>query len=124
MAFPVTNDRGLLVVHPSGKTTHADLVDTLKSIHGMDVEPSGSRLLVIDSASAYNPSHNEWNELGGLFANLLRKQFQRVAFVAHTDLHYGLGRQMQVILESEPGQFRVFRSEADARKWLADPKAA
>jgi hypothetical protein len=124
MAFPVINDCGLLVVQPSGQVAHEDLVDTLRCLDGASVEPSPGRLLVIDSRSRYNPSNGQWNELSELFASLVHRRFKRVAFVAHTDLHYGLGRQMQVMLESEPGQFRVFRNEDDARRWLLDPEAA
>ncbi len=45
-----------------------------------------------------------------------------VAFVADTDMMFGLCRQLQLQLESEKMQLAVFRKEESAMQWLQEIK--
>lgn len=46
----------------------------------------------------------------------------RRAFVAPSDLHYGLARMLEAYIELEGGDAGVFRSRSEAESWLGEQR--
>jgi hypothetical protein len=42
----------------------------------------------------------------------------RRAFVASSDVQFGLSRMFQILSDESPAEVRVFRDLAEARRWL------
>jgi hypothetical protein len=103
----------------TGQVQHGDVVRTLTFLLENRTSYKNKKLMIIDPSSDYSPSQEELQEFMGLITSLLENLFSRIALVVPRDLHYGLGRMTEVGSEDAPGEFRVFRTQDEARDWLA-----
>jgi hypothetical protein len=123
MAFPIFVEGDLVTVYSSdGTVEHRDVVDTLKLLSESAREYSGKSLVIVDPGSKYSPSDDDLRQFARMIAHLLSDVFWRIALVAPSDLHFGLGRMAAGLAEvSTPerkhGEFRVFREKREAIDW-------
>jgi hypothetical protein len=82
--------------------------------------PTNAVLLVnfSESRSIYKRSSQEVKTMARFVASLGKRFNNRIAFVAPDDLPYGLARMGSVGSEERGIKSEVFRTFAEARKWL------
>jgi len=76
------------------------------------------KMLIIDHGSKYTPSWEDGEQFSSWMESLLINIFSRIAFVVTSEFHYGLGKVIEILIESSQRQFRVFKDEQEARAWL------
>ena len=77
----------------------------------------GSQILVDDHATSFDPTMDEAQRLVEYFANL-GDDVSHFAIVVGKDVHYGIGRMVEVYCESRGINLRIFRDVEEARGWL------
>ena len=77
----------------------------------------GSQVLVDDLESNFNPSSEEAQELVAIFSSFSNRIAQ-FAVVVHKEVHFGLGRMIEVYCESQGVDLRIFRDVGEAKTWL------
>jgi hypothetical protein len=77
----------------------------------------GSQVLVDDLESSYDPSMAEAQSLVEIFSSF-SDRIAQFAIVVRKDVHFGLGRMVEVYCESQGVNLRIFRDVEDARAWL------
>jgi hypothetical protein len=82
--------------------------------------PAHSCLLInlTESQSIYKRSQVELQSVAKFLASLADRFNNRIAFVSSKDLSYGLARMISVGSEDIGIKTAVFRTIAEARKWL------
>ena len=78
---------------------------------------SGSQVLVDDLESNYNPSIDDAQKLVAIFASFTDR-ISQFAVVVGKEVHFGLGRMVEVFCESHGVNLRIFRTRDEAQSWL------
>ena len=118
--FPVKVENDLVIINTeSRQVEHADVVETLTFLADNASDYQNKKLLILDPGSDYNPSPEALQHFINLIKLLLAKAFAQIALVVSKDLHYGLGRMTEGQIETEKGEFCVFKNEEEARDWLS-----
>jgi hypothetical protein len=97
----------------------ADGIEALTRIKEDPQYSPASGLLILDPGSLMNPTMEDVRKISSLFTSLLESPFLRIALVVSKMVHFGIGRMTEALADPEKGRFKVFRSEKDAREWLA-----
>ena len=111
---------GILSVVVRGEYTSAELRQTGRDALERERVPTPARIL-LDISGASSLSERSMADLRGTatyFAGL-RPRIQRVAILAPDDLAFGLMRMASVFSDAEGLDAEAFRSEDEARAWLA-----
>ena len=105
--------------------THEDGVEALSEIVAAPWLSEMTSLVILDSGSAFSPTHEGVKELTGLMDEILSREQVRIAIVVAKVVHYGIGRVIEARVGHGSGRVRVFLKEEAARQWLgmgeADP---
>jgi hypothetical protein len=80
----------------------------------------GSQVLVDDLQSSYSPSIMEAQKLVKIFSGF-SDRITHFAIVVHKEVHFGLGRMVEVYCESQGVNLRIFRDLEEAQSWLDSP---
>jgi len=100
-----------------GTLTDADLIECDNALRNdPDFDPAYRLLLDLTSADWDAVTANGVRALAArppLFASSARR-----ALVVHSDLGFGMSRMFELLRESRPDEFRVFRSIEEAAAWL------
>jgi hypothetical protein len=121
MAFPIRVEDNLVVVDTGEvDVDQAGVIQTLTKLRDEPEIHRGRHMMILDPGSRYHPSMEEIKQFITLIKSLLGGPFRRIALVVPRDLHFGLGRMTETLIRSETGKFSVFRSETEAREWLAE----
>ena len=121
MTFPMRIEGNIVLVDTGDvDVDQHGVVRTLEALKAESEIHRGKNLMILDPGSGYHPSMDEIRQFITLTKSLLGNPFSRIALVVPRDLHYGLGRMTEILIRSKTGKFMVFRSETDAREWLAE----
>jgi len=77
----------------------------------------GSQVLVDDLESNFNPSMDEAQKLVAIFSSF-SDRISQFAIVVHKEVHFGLGRMIEVYCESQNVNLHIFREMEEAKTWL------
>ena len=78
---------------------------------------SGFQILADDRATTFDPSMEEAQELVEFFASLA-DSVPQLAVVVRKEVHFGIGRMVEVFCENRGITLRIFRAIDEARAWL------
>ena len=102
-----------------GEFTHEEFHEALKQAKAQPRPGGKLDILIVDTGSSYNPSDEMIRDAGLALGRELPIHLGRMALVVSQDLHYGIGRMLQVFAEEAGAEFQVFRQELKARLWLS-----
>lgn len=117
-------EANLLVVHLEGAIGDEDLLTYARRVVETPEIPAGHDELIDLRAmeAGGRITTPGLRRVAALFARTDRTPEQsRVAFVASSDVGYGLARMYQAFRSESPLELRVFRSMREARTWLGLP---
>lgn len=120
MNYTIGFERETVVLTCNKEFNFADGIEALTKIKDDPQYASASGLLILDPGSLMNPTMEETRKLSNLFTLLLESPFLRIALVVSKMVHFGIGRMTEALADPEKGRFKVFRSEREAREWIAD----
>jgi hypothetical protein len=113
--------KGLILVY-SGQISHKEMLDVRATFGSHPPEMENCRFLLVDltDAALAQISTDALKELAGLHNVLAEHTFtgMSVAVVAPRDVEYSLSRMWQVFVEETGWETMVFRSHAEAERWL------
>jgi hypothetical protein len=78
---------------------------------------SGYQILVDDRATTFDPSMEEAQGLAEFFASLAGSVPQ-LAVVVRKEVHFGIGRMVEVLCENRGIRLRTLRALDEAEAWL------
>ena len=120
MKYSIELHGEMVVLRCHKEFSFADAIESLHKILSDSQYSLATGLLILDPGSMMNPSLEETREISALFTSLLESPFQRIALVVSKQVHFGIGRMTEAFADPVKGRFKVFRSEREAREWLAD----
>jgi hypothetical protein len=77
----------------------------------------GCQILVDDHGTTFDPTMEEAQRLADFFCTLT-EAVSHLAVVVDKDVHYGIGRMVEVYCESCGINLRIFRDLDEAKAWL------
>ena len=77
-----------------------------------------SKVLLFDKGGRYAPTLPETSDLVSMIKRYQESDFGRFAVVVTGVFHWGIGRTLAAIAALNAVEFRVFRNEEIAKKWL------
>ena len=120
--MPVTYrfDANIVVLEMVGEYSMDEVRQTILNSISDPKFPANTCLLIdlSESQSIYKRSTEEVKAMAQYIASLGERFNNRIALVAHSDLPYGLMRMSSVGSEERGVKSAVFRTVAEARKWL------
>ncbi len=113
-------DSNIIVIEMVGEYSMDDLRTTIINSLADSGHPANSFLLIdlSESKSIYNRSSEDIRTMARFVASMGKWYNNRIAFVAPNDALYGLIRMSSVGSEERGIHSDVFRTFAEARKWL------
>jgi hypothetical protein len=120
MNYTIELEGEIVVLRSNKEFSFADGIESLTKIQGDFRYSSATGLLILDPGSLMNPSTEETRRISLQFASLLGNPFLRIALVVSKLVHFGIGRMTEALTDPGKGRFKVFRSEREAREWIAD----
>ena len=75
-------------------------------------------LMLIDFSTDYDPPTYVLKEVAQVLASYIPVFGRKIALVVKKDVHYGLGRMLNVFCETQGFELLPFRNIEKARKWL------
>jgi len=114
----VEGDSATLSCRP--ESTGKDALAALTEIDLAPWTPGLRTLLVIDRGSALTLSKDDTRRIAEVLRSILRNQRLRIALVVSRQLHYGIGRVLEVTSGTGGRRFRVFMEEGAAHDWLGE----
>jgi hypothetical protein len=99
-----------------GVLSRKELYEYLKQISGEDGFKRSKYILLHDAHSFYTPSVADMKITAENFREGFAGFKGKIALVVHSAVKYGMGRMLESL--SSDKDFRVFRSEEEAREWL------
>ena len=111
--YTIETDDGIIIVRFSEPPGLVDLIHTIDDIAGNYL----SRLRLWDISHGVNLTDSQISAL----AEYSKSKFtipSKVAYIAQTDLSFGLARVLEVYREDSMVEQMVFRSERKAQNWL------
>jgi len=118
MGLSYSTEKELVTVVSDGSVGVREIRATFSKIRSECEPGSRVRILIVDHASDFDPTHEEIQQLVDLWAALFKGVSARIALVVKRELHYGLGRMTAVYAERRELPFRVFRRKSEAIGWL------
>jgi hypothetical protein len=122
MGLTYSSEGGLATVVGEGSFGVEEIRATFSKLRAEFEPASRVRILIVDHASDFDPTHEEIQELVDVWAALFQDVSARIALLVERELHYGLGRMLAVYAESHGLPFRVFRCRSEAVEWLSEPE--
>ena len=114
-AYEIEDDRALITFR--GELDNAQIRQAYEEVTSDPAYQPGSQVLVDDLESNFNPSMQDAQDLVGIFASFTDR-ISQFAIVVRKDVHFGLGRMVEVYCESQGVNLRIFREVEDAAEWL------
>jgi hypothetical protein len=118
MGLSYSTEKELVTVVGDGSFGVGEIRETFSKIRSQFELASRVRILIVDHASDFDPTHAEVQEFVDLWGALFKDVSARIALVVERELHYGLGRMATVYAERHELPFRVFRRKPEAIEWL------
>jgi len=118
--YEIDNDRAVITFEGD-----LDNVQIRQAYEEVTSDPSflpGSQVLVDDLKSGYDPSMMEAQKLVQIFSSF-SDRIAQFAIVVRKDVHFGLGRMVEVYCESQGVNLRIFRELQEAESWLDSTRA-
>ena len=113
--YEIENDRALITFE--GDLDNPQIRQAYEEVTSDPSFQPGSQVLVDDLESSYNPSMVEAQKLVAIFASFSDRIVQ-FAIVVRKEVHFGLGRMVEVYCESQGVNLRIFRELEEAQEWL------
>lgn len=121
MVFPIKLEGEIISIIPMDKNVnHEEVMDTLNFILTNRSRYQNKKLLIIDPESDYQPRKDQFEQFVSIIRDLMSGVITHVALVAKQDLHYGLGRMVELQAGNHQGEFQVFRKKEKAMSWLKE----
>ena len=113
-------DSNIVVIEAVGEYSMDDLRTAILNSLADSARPANSSLLINlgESRSIYDRSSEEIDTMARFVASLANRFNNCIALVAQGDLPYGLMRMGSVGSEERGIRSEVFRTFAEARRWL------
>ena len=121
MGLAYSSEDGLATVVGEGSFGVEEIRATFSDLRSEFEPASRVRILIVDHASEFDPSHEEIRELVDVWAALFQDVSARIALLVERELHYGFGRMAAAHAERLGLPFRVFRYKPEAVVWLSEP---
>jgi hypothetical protein len=118
-SYEIENDRVLMTFE--GDLDGRQLRASYEEVLNGPTFQSGSQILVNDRATSFDPTVDEAQRLVEYFASL-GDAVSHFAIVVGKDVHFGIGRMVEVYCESRGVSLRIFRDLDEARGWLDDAR--
>lgn len=116
----VEGDQATLRCRP--EFTGKDALAALTEVELAPWAPGLRTLLVLDQGSALKLSKDDTRRVAESLRSILRNQKLRIALVVVRQVHYGIGRMLEVTSGTGGRRFRVFMDERAARDWLGEDR--
>lgn len=120
--MPITYrfDSNMVIIEMAGEYSMADIQSAILNSLDDSNCPANPAILVdlTQSQSIYKRSSEDVKSMARSLVSLGKRFNNRVALVAPNDLQYGLMRMGSVFSEEQGMRAEIFRTFADARKWL------
>ncbi len=120
--MPVTYrfDSNIVIIEMVGEYSMDDIPTTILNSLADSHCPANPSILIdlTESLSIYKRSSQDVTTMARSLVSLGKRFNNRVALVAPNDLQYGLMRMGSVFSEEQGMTPEIFRSFAEARKWL------
>lgn len=120
MPFDIEIKNDLVILRAYGDVTNEDHERAFARIVKDSRFKSKSKVLIYDNVGRYAPTITESTELVSLIGKYQEKEFDRLAVVVSGVFHWGVGRMMAAYAAMNDVEFRVFRNDEIAIKWLYD----
>ena len=114
-SYEIENDRALITFR--GDLDNAQILQAYEEVTSDPSFQPGSQVLVDDLESSYAPSVQEAQKLVEIFTSF-SDRISHFAIVVRKEVHFGLGRMIEVYCESQGVSLRIFRELEEAREWL------
>jgi hypothetical protein len=118
MPFDYEIEDDLLILRARGDVTNEDhqaiFADVVKDARFR----KKSKVLLFDKDGKYTPTLSESADLVTLIKEYQEDNFDRFAVVVTSVLHWSIGRMIAAYATLSKVEFRVFRDEEIARRWL------
>ena len=108
----------LVILRVSGTVNNDDHRVVFEEVIADEGFAPGSNVLLFDRGGKYSPSASEAFELVKLIKSYQELGFGRFAVVVTRMFHWTVGRLVAAYAANEDVEFRVFRDEKIAKKWL------
>ena len=110
------------MTHFGNRHTYEDAIDALDELNALTEGSSEIYEIVIhEDDLIIDVKKDQIKSLRGKVQSTFKKyQKGALAFVANTDLVFGLCRQLQIMMENDSIAVSVFRSEELARSWIKE----
>ncbi len=117
LKYSIGNDRITVISH--GTITVAELEKLFRQIEDDPGFAADMSVLVLNRQARFEVSTNEAFHITQMMRTL-RFQLAKFAIVVEKNLHYGFARMIQAYYENRDLAFKVFKTRAEAEKWLSE----
>jgi len=121
--YEIDSARRLIIATPKGMVTFEDMAEYQKQVWGQAELAGYCELINMNGVTAIRDDTmdniQKLVKLSGTTDRLIGRS--KLAIVASSDFHYGMGRMYKVLRENHPGstkEVEVFRKQDDALRWL------
>jgi hypothetical protein len=111
----IENDRALMTFE--GELDERQIRQAYAEVLSDPAFRPGCQILVDDHATSFDPSIDDAQRLVDYFASL-GDAVSHFAITVGTDVHFGIGRMVEVYCESRGVNLRIFRTVEEAADWL------
>jgi hypothetical protein len=108
----------LVILRVSGTVDNEDHRTVFGDVVADDGFVAGTNVLLFDTGGKYSPSAAEALELVRIIKSYQDLGLGRFAVIVTGVFHWAVGRMMAAYAANEGVEFRVFRNEAVAKRWL------
>lgn len=117
VSFAIRNSIAEVVA--TGKTSADDLNQAFEGLFDDEAYEPGMGVLVFGGETPFLPTVSELRAASKLFASFELRKDVRLALVEEATVRYGLGRILEAYCGFRGVNLRVFKTESEARLWLA-----
>lgn len=118
MSYRIDREDGILVLRARGDFDLDEVRASLAECATLAAaEPVGG--LLIEDTSTFRVAAQDVQSLVALLEDVLTDATLRAAVVVPSDVQFGIGRMVATYCDERSVPFRAFRTEDEARTWLA-----
>ena len=120
MNYKYNSELNIVDVFPEGEITIPEIEEYYREILNNDEISKGYvEVVYLDNVTKFHYTSVSFRAVLSSFNELFdKKQVEAIVCIAKSDLHYGIGRMMQIIFGMEIPEFKTFvvRSEKEAQE--------
>lgn len=114
-SYEIENDR--VVMTFEGDLDGQQIREAYREVMKDPAFGPGCQILVDDRATTFDPTMEEAQRLAEFFASMAGS-VPHLAVVVRKEVHYGIGRMVEVFCENKGISLRIFRDLDEAKTWL------